>query len=116
MTENKHLWTAWHGFLITPLLSLIALQTKFTMVDWACGAGQHWTLHVVAAIFVLLTGVGGALAYQSWRALDAVRDLSGASDEQWISFMLVLGMLMSLLSTLLLLAMWLPDFLLGVCD
>jgi hypothetical protein len=113
---GKHLWTAFYGFLATPLLSLIALQTKFTMVSWACGAGQHWTIHTVTAIFVLLTASGGLFAYRSWRAIGSVRDLAGESSEQWIGFMLVVAIFMSILSTLLLLAMWLPDLLMGVCD
>jgi hypothetical protein len=113
---SKHLLSGWYGFLATPLLALIALQTKFTMVSWACAAGQQWTIHLVAVVFVLLTATGGIVAHRSWRAVGSVRDLSGVSGEQWISFVLVLGILMSVLSTILLLAMWLPNFLIGACD
>ena len=114
--STKHLFSGWYGFLATPLFALIALQTKFTMVSWACGAGRQWTIHLVAAVFVLLTAAGGIMAHRSWRAAGSIHDLSGASSEQWISFVLVLGILMSILSTILLLAMWLPNFLMGVCD
>jgi hypothetical protein len=115
-SQNKHLRAAWYGFLATPVLSLLALQTKFAMVPWACGASQHWSLHVVSGAFVLLTASGAFLALRHWRATGSTRDLSGSSGPQWMSFMLVLGMMMSVLSTLLLLAMWLPEFLMGACD
>lgn len=113
---NRHLWTGWYGLLTTPLLALMALQTKFTMVSWACSTGQQWTIHLVAVIFLVFTALGGVLAHRSWRAMGSLRSLDGVSGEQWTSFVLVLGMLMSVISTLLLLAMWLPDFFLGACD
>jgi len=115
-TANKYLWAGWYGFLITPVLALIALQTKFTIVSWACGTQQHWALHLVAVVFVLLTALGGVFAHRSWRALGSIRALDGASGDQWISFVLVLGMLMSVLSTVLLLGMWLTNFFMGACD
>jgi hypothetical protein len=115
-TASKHLWAGWYGFLVTPVLALLALQTKFTMVSWACGTKRQWAIHLVAAAFVLLTAFGGVLANRSWRALGSIRSLEGVSGDQWISFVLVLGMLMSILSTVLLLALWVANFFMGVCD
>jgi hypothetical protein len=115
-TASKHLWAGWYGFLITPVLALIALQTKFTMVSWACGTKRDWAIHFVAVAFVLLTALGSVLAHRNWRALGSIRKLDGVSGDQWISFVLVLGMLMSILSTVLLLAMWVVNFFMEACD
>ena len=114
--EKKQLWSAAYAFLLTPLLSLAALQTLFTIASWACGAQNLWTFHIISAISLSLAAAGGLFAYRGWRAIGSVRDLAGSSGEHWMSFLLVLGIFMSILVTLLLLAMWLPSFLVHPCD
>jgi hypothetical protein len=115
-TETKALFTAWYGLLATPVLSLAVLQTKFSLVHWTCTAGQQWILPAVTAAGLLLTVSGVALNYHAWRRVGSVSDLSGTASEQWISYLLVLGTLMSVICTLFVLAMGLSLALLGVCD
>ena len=112
----RHLWIAWYGFLGTPVLALLALQVKFTMVSWVCGTGRHWALHLSSGGFVLLSLAGAAMAYGGWRSSGAHRSLEGSTRTAWLSTLLVLGMMASTVSTLVLIAMWLPDFFLGACD
>jgi hypothetical protein len=114
--ERIYLWRAAYAFLATPLLSLAALQAQFTISSWACGAHDLWTFHMISAISLLFAAAGGLLAYRGWRAIGSVRDLAGSSGEHWTSFLLVLGIFMSVLVVLLLLAMWLPSLLIDPCD
>lgn len=114
--STAHLLVSCFAFFGTPLLGLITEQAKFAMVSWACATGQQWTLHVIAFLSLFITAVAGLLAFRSWRELGSVRDLSGAATAQWMSSALVLGMMMSVLSVFFIIAMWMPDFLLGVCD
>src|SRR3954467_1141897 len=104
-SPTKHLFVAWYGFLATPVLSLAILQTKFSLVYWACRGGSSAVLPIVTIAGVILTTLGAFLNYRSWKDLGSITDLTGAAAEQWTSSLLVLGMLMSTLCTLFMLAM-----------
>lgn len=111
-----HLYVAWYGFIVTPLLALFALELKFSLVSWACGAGRGSTLHWVSFISILFTLTGVVLNVSVWRQMGEIRGLSGSAPDQWGSYLAVLGVLMSTLATLVVIAMWLPIGILGACD
>jgi len=116
MTSSQHLLSrGFYGFLATPVLALISLQIKFMLVPWACGHGHQWTLHAVTVVFLLLTAIGAFMGFQGWRDLGSVKDLGSNTHPSWISFVLVLGILMSILSVVFVVAMGMSPFLIGVC-
>jgi hypothetical protein len=114
--ETKSLLIAWYGLVATPVVSLMALQTKFAMVHWVCVTGHQWTLQAVAGVSLLLTASGGAIGYWTWQRLGSITDLGGNAVQHRTSQLVVLGTLMSIISTIFVIAMILPISIMGACD
>jgi hypothetical protein len=99
-----------------PFAVLASMQAKYVVVPWACGAGAGVAaLHLTALAAVLLAVWVGWLAMRSWR-----RAGGGWPDEEGgprgrSRFMSVLGMMLSALSILVIVAQWLPDLLGSPC-
>jgi hypothetical protein len=99
-----------------PFAVLASMQAKYIVVPWACNSGAGVAaLHVTAVAAVLLAAWIGLLAMRSWR-----RAGGGWPDEEGGRrgrgrFLCVLGMMLSALSMLVILAQWLPDLLGSPC-
>ena len=100
--EAARLRMLWTGLLLAPAAWLTSLQLGYMLVRPDCVAGTLLRQHVVHAGFLVIA-LGGLLV--AWRARQAERD-----------FLSTLGVLVSALFVLVLVAQWIPTFLLHPCQ
>jgi uncharacterized membrane protein YfcA len=102
--------------LAAPLAMLVELQTNYALVLWACSAGREWALHLVALLALLITIAGGLLSWRNWRRAGAVWEDDGAGVMPRSRFMAAVGILMSVLISLVIIAQWIAIFVYGPCQ
>jgi hypothetical protein len=101
----------WYGILGPPLLTLLNLELSYSFTPLACRAGSTLAMHLSTAILlalVIMAGVGAALRLRSNWIEDTVLSRPG--------FMAILGVLESALFTVVIIAQWLPNAYLSVCQ
>jgi hypothetical protein len=106
----------WCGILLGPIAALSQLEANYALVLWACGAGHDWPLHVVSATAILVSLFAGVLAYRVWKQLGAKGDEDGSGPLPRARFMAAVGMLISLVMLLVIVAQWIPVFVYGSCQ
>ena len=106
----------WAGVLAGPLALLTQLEVNYALVHWACAAGREWALHVVALLALVASVAGGMLSWRNWRLAGASWDDEGAGVIPRSRFMAVVGVMISALSVLVVVAQWIPIFVYGPCE
>ena len=107
----------WFGVLAPPFAALCQLQTNYALVLWACGGpGRVWALHAVTLAALLVALFAGWVACRKWRAAGAGWEDEGGGPVARGRFMAAVGMLVSSLSALVMVAMWIPVFVYGPCQ
>lgn len=102
--------------LAGPAAWALDLGISYSLVKWTCGGGPPVVLHLIT-LFALAVIAGGAFA--SWRALqrvpaDARED--GSRPDQRGYFMAILGLAMSALFAMVVLAGAIPRWVLDACQ
>jgi hypothetical protein len=96
--------SVWMGLLEGPFAWIVNLQISYLLVPWACSTGCQFILHLVPPVSLLLAGSGGLSAWHNWRQTGGGwSDDSGGVISQ-SRFMEALGLLMSSLFSLIILA------------
>jgi hypothetical protein len=99
-----------------PLAVLLTQQAKYLLVEPACASGYLAPLHLAAMIGLLLALACGALAFHEWRvAGGGWPDHEGGSAGR-TRFLGVLAMLMASSSALVMIAQWIPDWIVSPCQ
>ena len=103
----------WVPLLVAPILALADQSLALSMTVWAC-RGQHGlALHFVHAGFAIATIVTTFLAWQSRRqAVAAAPTTESTARRRFLASMSVGA---SALSILVILAMWVPTWVLSAC-
>jgi hypothetical protein len=110
------LLSLWAGVLLAPLAFLSALQANYTLTQKLCPGGRMSLLHLATLLFLLITATGILIAWRNWqRAGKGVPDES-EERQSWERFMGVVGMLISALSFLLIVAQLIPQFFFNPCQ
>jgi hypothetical protein len=104
----------WAGVLVGPTAMLMQLEINYALVPWACGARTVWPLHLVSLFALVVTIVAGFLAYRIWARVSTDEDSGGALARS--RFMAAVGVLISLLMALVIVAQWLPVFFHSPCE
>ena len=104
----------WAGVLVGPLAALIQLQVNYALVLWSCSHRSNWPLHLVSVLALLATIVAGFMAYRIWQRLSADED--GLGPPARTRLMTLVGILISILSSLVIIAQWLAVFIYDPCQ
>ena len=104
----------WLALLLTPMLALTALSINYALVTPACEqqANVVW-LHGVFAASLLLSVLFTVLAGRNWQRSKAYQAESRTRDRK--RFVALVAVLVGALSSLVLVAQWLPLWLLSPC-
>jgi hypothetical protein len=103
------------AFLAGPVLALGMQALAYAEVPWACTTGRIAWVHLVPAIFVILTLVVVGTAWTSWSRVGRHGRAAGDNVPDRTRFIALSGLLLSLGSLLIILAMWVPLFLFDPC-
>jgi hypothetical protein len=106
----------WFGILAGPLAFLLNLQLSYMLVQPVCVTAQHLVLHLVPIGALLLTASGGVSAWRSWRRTGQVESSTAGGVLPRSRFMAGVGLLTSGLFTFVIVAQWLPNFILSPCQ
>ena len=111
-----HFALLWLGLLLPPLAWTVQLAVMYVIQPWEClhpDALQYQTRYRAGGLLIALAG--GVVAWRRWHAL---REPAPEPMEQLRSrgrFMALLGVLLSALFALVIIAQWIPNHLLSPC-
>jgi hypothetical protein len=95
--------------------ALLQLEVAYLSVSPACREGRALPLHVESAVALLLALVGVRAGWRAWSAAGGGWDEEGGDPTARARFFAALGTLLGVLFVLVIVAMWLPVFLLDPC-
>jgi hypothetical protein len=111
--------TVWPALLLAPLLALGHLSLAYALVTPSCARQDSAGLHGLTAASLLLALAMTILAWRDWRALSQPADVTASDATHAKSrprFVALTATLVGAFSSLLILAMWLPLWLLPPCS
>ncbi|HEX8073126.1 MAG TPA: hypothetical protein VF546_24475 [Pyrinomonadaceae bacterium] len=106
----------WAGVLVAPCVWALQMELSYLLVQPACQAGRNLSLHVVTVGALLLAAGGGLLAWRNWRQAGARWQAEAGDAVARSRFMGLLGLLLSAMFCLAILAQGIPSFVLHPCQ
>jgi hypothetical protein len=107
----------WMGVLAGPVAWGVHMQTNYSLVSWVCRNGGEIFLHVVTILALVITALGAFAAWRGWQdgaAEEAETDGGGRLSRA--RFMGALGLLVSAMFFLLIIAQAIPSFMFQACQ
>jgi hypothetical protein len=106
----------WIGLLLAPAVFFAHLELAYVLVPWACVTkGQVW-VHVSGAAAILLAFAGAAAAWRVHARTENVQPNDGAGSVPRTRFLGTVGICMSAVFVLLLIAQWVAGFVISPCQ
>jgi hypothetical protein len=115
-------FTRWPGLLslslcimLGPMTVLLSQQVTYAANMWACGHGARGTLHIIPVLALVV--IVGALfgSYLNWRAVGKGVEVEHGAVATRTRFLAVVGMAISVLSAILVVAQWFAIFMFDPC-
>ncbi|HEX8141009.1 MAG TPA: hypothetical protein VF553_00315 [Pyrinomonadaceae bacterium] len=105
----------WAGVLVAPLAFLSNLQVNYTLAQKLCPGGPTSLLHLMTLLFLLIAALGAFVSWRNWGR--AGREWPGEAEDKLTRnrFLATLGLMLSALSFLLIVAQWIPQFIFNPC-
>jgi hypothetical protein len=106
----------WTGLLLAPAAFLLNLELAYALVPTACSSRNQLLTHLVHLVCLGLAAFGGITAWRCWRAAGETWPGGDGGPLARSRFMAGLGFLTSALFALVILAQWIPSFMLSPCQ
>jgi hypothetical protein len=116
VSDAAELRALWTGVLLPPIVLLIDLEVAYALVPRACASRNSLPVHLSHLICLALVLFAGITALRCWRALGSTWPGEDGSSVASSRFLAGLGLLLSALSALVIIAMWIPSFMLDPCQ
>jgi hypothetical protein len=115
-TRQGGLLWLWAGVLVAPVAFLFNLQVNYTLTQKLCPGGRSLILHLTTLCFLLLAAGGGFIAWRNWAR--AGRGWPDESEDNTVRnrFLAIIGLMISLLCSLIIIALWIPQFIFDPCQ
>jgi hypothetical protein len=114
--DARQLRDLWTGFLLAPAAFLLNLEVAYALVPVACSGRTRLLIHVVHAVFVVLAAVGAMTALRQWRLTGETWPGGEGGRLSRSRFMAGVGLLLSLFIVMVIVAQWIPSFVLNPCQ
>jgi hypothetical protein len=105
----------WTGILAGPLAAMFNLALNYAVADTTCTAGVRTVLNVVALGCLALTCGGFVLSWELWRSTGGGWPSDGSEPDR-SRFMGLWGTLANLFFFVVVIAEWIPVFVLQPCQ
>jgi hypothetical protein len=105
----------WAGFLGGPIFWLLNFQTTYSLVPWTCKHGKFFLVHLSSLLFLGCTIVVGWIGKSSARKDRIVRSERNQGMDEVARFMGQVGLWMTVLFAILIVAQAIPTFVLSPC-
>jgi hypothetical protein len=106
----------WLVVLAGPFAWALSEQLSYMLTPTACAQKSHFLLHLAALGTLLLALAGMAFAWSRWKRLPEGSTEKGDPQGSRVRFMALYGMTACAFFALVILAEWIPNLVLGVCD
>jgi len=106
----------WTGILAGPAAWGLDLQTSYALVHWACASRTLWLLHSVTLVALGIVAVGVVCAWMALQHTAHDTPTDGGMPRQRARFMAILGLSVSALSILTIVAGAFPRWMLDACQ
>jgi len=114
--QHQGIGWLWFGILAGPLAFLLNLQLSYMLVQPVCVTAHHIILHLVPAGALLLAASGGVSAWWNWQRTGQAESSKAEGVLPRSRFMADVGLLTSGLFLVVIVAQWLPNFILSPCQ
>jgi hypothetical protein len=104
------------GLLVPPIAFLIDLEVAYALVPTACSTRNPLLVHLVHLACLLLVVFAWVTAWRCWKATGSTWPAEEGGPLGRSRLLAGIGVLMSALFALVILAMWLPSFILDPCQ
>jgi hypothetical protein len=105
----------WPALFIPPLAFLTLLSLNYALEPAACGNQQRLPMHLTAGVALLVALGGIALALRAWRSVGGGLPGDEPGPEERARFAAVIGLVLSSLSTLAIVMLWVVQVLMPAC-
>jgi hypothetical protein len=105
----------WFPILVPPLAALAQQSVNYALVALECQQQQRLPLHLVAAVGLVVTLVGAAMAWSRWREAGVAAPEDGGDRTSRTRFLAIVGLSVSLLMALAVAAQWLTTAFVSPC-
>jgi hypothetical protein len=117
VSDGTHIGALWTANLLGPVTVLLIQELSYILSEKAgCAHGQMWTVHLSFALGLALTLLAGSLGWREWRRWGAQPSTPEGDPGGRSRFMSVVGMLVSTLSAVVVIAMWSATLFLHPCQ
>jgi hypothetical protein len=106
----------WAGILLPPVAFLLNLEAAYALVPAACSSRNLLPVHLVHAAALGFAILGGATALRFWRQSGSTWPGGEGGRLSRNRFMAGLGVFMGLQFGLVIVAQWIPSFILDPCQ
>jgi hypothetical protein len=114
--DARSIRALWTGLLLAPIAFLIDLEVAYALVPTACSSRNELPVHLVHLACLLVALFGGLVAWGCWKATGSTWPGEEGGPMGRTKFMAGTGMWLSLLFALVIVAMWIPSFVLNPCQ
>src|SRR3954470_6357162 len=108
------LWL-WLGLLIAPLVFLLHLEVNYSLVTQLCQSTHKIAIPLVTLAAILVAAAGGLIAWRNWREAGRKLPGEGGTIIEPSRLMAAVGVFISLLFIVILVAQWIPQFFFDPC-
>ena len=114
--DARSIRALWIGILVAPVAFLLNLEVGYALVPTACSSGNELLTHLVHLAALALAVFGGVTAWRCWKGTGEIWPGGDGGPVARSRFMAGLGWLTSALYALVILAQWIPSFVLDPCQ
>ncbi len=113
LADGTRIGALWTANLLGPVAALAGLEIAYIFADRACTTGDMLPVHLTWIASLLASAFGGWLGWREWRRWGGghAGGIGGRS-----RFLALLGMLLSAMIVLVVLALWSPAFVFHPCQ
>jgi hypothetical protein len=114
--QNAAIVWLWAGVLAGPAAIALNQQLAYLFVTLNCSYGARVTIWPVMLLMVSLATAGAFISWQNWQRTGTDQTDSGGDAKSRSRFLAIVGLLFSILSILVIVAMWVPIFFYHQCQ
>jgi len=115
-SSTSEVFKQWAGVVAGPLAWMFQQQASYLLVKFACKYGWHLPFHMVSLLALLLIVGGAFVAWHTWRQTGREWPSGSGGARPRSRFMAVLGLLLSGLFFVVIIAQSIPSFILSPCQ
>jgi hypothetical protein len=106
----------WPGILLAPLVTLLNLSLTYALVLPSCASQTRWMLHGVSMVSFAVTVLSALAGLRALRMESQERSEDAGTAPMRLHFLAQLAVLLGALSALVILAQWVPSWVLPPCS